>query len=66
MANDTDRQTLTDQMSAALQTVKDVADQGTAIDLKFQLQVGRCTIDLADVNPDELQAFLNKEFEPTP
>ena len=70
MADDTARQDLTDDITAQLYVLRGLAVEAADLYMKAQLLVGRCTVDLAEIDPTKLQVFLNHEFlttlTPTP
>lgn len=63
MATDVQRQAKTDEIYDKLVELKALADEAIAMDLVAQLPVGRCTLRLDEMNPDDLKTYLSKIFE---
>jgi hypothetical protein len=66
MATDIERQAKTDEIVEALTTLKALADEAVAMDMKPQINVGGKNVELDLINPADLRTYLNKTFEPTP
>lgn len=66
MATDADRQTKTDEIVAKLEELKTLADEALALDMVPQMPVGRCTLRLDQIVPEDFRNYLERTFEPTP
>lgn len=66
MATDVERQAKTDEIVDTLTTLKALADEAVAMDMKPQINVGGVNVELDLINPADLKTYLNKTFEPTP
>jgi hypothetical protein len=65
MADDAARQVLTDQITAELYALQGLAADAAALYMRAQIKVGNCTVDLSQIDPTQLQVWLNHEFQTT-
>jgi len=65
VATDAERQLKTDEIVTALEELKTLADEAIALDMIPQMPVGRCTLRLDEIVPEDFRNYLDKTFEPT-